>query len=244
MQNEKQLSVSSEEKAPEITKEQKTRHGVRVFLFFLTILFLILPIVTRVRVREDKTYDTKNYVALYLFTYHHLPSNYVKKTDPSISNSGVQPSDGRYIGGDVFYYSGEIRNYTDKTDLRECDLSYDENTTTRGTKRLVYSADCTEIFYTETHYGDNGDPAFVRVTVFGIQKTSNILLIVFVVLILVDGVVEFTFARKDRGLTGNLKTTVVLFLKAMVYVLLIPLYLICFLVYSAIQGVFHPEQND
>lgn len=237
MQKEETMPDAPAEKAPEIGRKQRFRRGFCVFLLFLTLLFLILPIATRVRVKESGTYTTRDYVALYLFTYHHLPGNYVLKSDPSVKDSGMQPSDGRYIGGDVFYYSGKIRNYTDKTELRECDLSYDESKTERGSKRLVYAVDCSEIFYTYTHYGQNGEPAFVRVTKFSIQKTSNVLWIIFAVLVLTECAGAVLVSRKDRSMIVDLKAAGILFLKIAFYIVFIPPFLVCYAVYSAVKAI-------
>ena len=205
---------SQQKKAPIPTKN-KIRRAILVSLLFLTVLFLILSLATRVRVREDRAYTTANEVALYLFTYKKLPSNYILKSSVSKSEQGKQPATGLYFGGDVFRNEGHIvdDNYTTKTDLRECDISYPDDPSNRGLKRLVYSADCTEIFYTWTHYGDRGEPAFVRITRFTIQKTSNVLWIFFPVIVLIESVGAILVVRKDRSFLFDLKASVMIFLK-------------------------------
>ena len=149
------------------------RRAVIVAVWIITmVVLLICTAATRTTVHENGRYHTKKEVALYLYTYKKLPSNYLLKSETE--KSGEQPEDGYYIGGDVFRYAKKITEYTEKTDLRECDLDYPENTSRRGQKRLVYAADCSEIFYTDTHYGDDGDPAFVPVKKKDINKTSDI----------------------------------------------------------------------
>ena len=129
-----------------------------------TIILFIIGLISIRNIHENKEYHSKNDVAAYLYKYDHLPYNYITKAQ---RYDGFM-DDGKYIGGDIFYYSGYITSYTDNTDLRECDISYADNT--RGAKRLVYAIDengnVLEVFYTDTHYGDNGDPAFTKITEF------------------------------------------------------------------------------
>ena len=156
------------------TLPDKTRRIVIAVLLLVCLLSCLLAIFTHHTVREGGRYNTKNDVALYLYTYKHLPYNYVTKSQ--VSNSGRQPKDGKYIGGDRFYYSGAIKEHTQNQNLRECDISYPRNTTLRGTKRLVFAVDCSEVFYTKDHYS-----TFVKVTKWKINATSNTFTIVFVV---------------------------------------------------------------
>jgi hypothetical protein len=152
----------------------KTRRIAIAVLLLICMLSCLLSIFTQNYVFENGVYTSKKDVALYLYTYKHLPYNYVTKSQ--VSNSGRQPKDGKYIGGDVFYYRDAIKKHTQNQNLRECDISYPTNTTLRGTKRLVFAADCSEVFYTKDHYS-----TFVKVTKWKINATSNVFTIVFVV---------------------------------------------------------------
>ena len=217
-------------------KMHLVRLGVCVFLLFLTLLLLILSITTRVRVKETGQYSTKNEVALYLYTYHHLPSNYVSKRDPSIKDTSVPPSDGRYFGGDVHYYKKRITEYTTKTDLRECDLSY-SSTENRGSKRLVYSTDFTEIFYTYTHYGDNGDPAFVSLSKKDIQKTSDTLKKVFIFVITFEVIIGFSIVYQDNTALDDFKESGLLFLTIVFFVIALLPFTVGYLIYFLIKTI-------
>jgi len=199
---------------------------------FLLVLFFALALFTRPSVREGHAYNTKNHVALYLFTYKTLPTNYVLKSQ--VKNYGVQPSDGKYIGGDVFYYSGRIKEYTACTDLRECDLSYPNNDVKRGLNRLVYTADCSEIYYSATHYGDKGEPAFVPVTLSSIYAVSTSFCIAFFVITAAEATVFVVFftvnkAKKAEYL-AELGTSFALAAVTYITVLLSPLILLVMLV--------------
>ncbi|MBR4336569.1 MAG: hypothetical protein IKP74_08970 [Clostridia bacterium] len=232
-------SETEEPKNELIPTKNKVRRVVLVLLLFLTVLFLILSLATRVRVKEDRAYTTKNEVALYLFTYKKLPSNYILKSSVPKSEQGRQPANGAYFGGDVFRNEGHIvdDHYTTKTDLRECDLSYPDDPSTRGLKRLVYSADCAEVFYTWTHYGDRGDPAFVKVTKWSINAPSNTFLILFIVLIVGEtGYVCFVFIKKKENEGDDIRAAGVLFLKIAFYTVLSPLILVGILIYAAIES--------
>lgn len=135
--------------------------------FYVGCAALTIASFSTTSVRESGKYHTKNTVALYLFKYYHLPSNYVTKAE--VEDSGKQPRNGRYIGGDVFEYRGAIAAKTNLTNLRECDLSYPAFTNNRGTKRLVYDVNCYEIYYTSDHYEH-----FTRVTRFSINGFATI----------------------------------------------------------------------
>ena len=179
-------------------KEKRIRLIVYAELV-LFIVLLLLTVFTRVRVSIDKEYSDKNHVALYLFEYDRLPDNYIYKAQ---RYDGFM-QDGKYIGGDTFRYEGYITSYTDNTTLRECDISYDISSNTRGTNRLVYAiddnGDVLEVFYTSTHYGEAGSPAFTKITPFGINIVSNISAIILVCI----NIFNFTIViikRKDQDI--------------------------------------------
>lgn len=146
---------------------------------FLLLLLFVFALTTRIHVKENLNYHTKNHVALYLYQYNELPPNYVLKSE--VIDDSVQPENGLYIGGDVHYYRGEITKYTINMSLRECDISYNPNESNRGLERLVYTSDCTEIFYTSDHY-----TSFSRVTMWSINSFSNISWILFIILLIFE----------------------------------------------------------
>lgn len=103
---------------------------------------------------EDGTYTSKDEVAWYLHTYGHLPDNYVTKDeaeDAGWKTRGLSLSEacpGMSIGGDRFS-NREGRLPSGK--YRECDIDYNGRGS-RGPKRLVYTTDCSRIYYTDDHY--------------------------------------------------------------------------------------------
>ena len=106
-------------------------------------------------ISEDGTYTSKEEVALYIYTYDHLPSNYITKKEAKalgwINSEGnlweVAPR--MSIGGDYFgNYEGLLPEAEDR-DYYECDIDCDG--TYRNAKRLVFSNDG-RIDYTEDHY--------------------------------------------------------------------------------------------
>ena len=106
------------------------------------------------QVDENGAYTTKQEVAFYIYTYGHLPSNFItKKEAESLGWSGgsLEPyAPGKCIGGNRFgNYEGilpekEGRQYT------ECDIDT-LGAEKRGAKRIVFSNDGL-IYYTEDHY--------------------------------------------------------------------------------------------
>ena len=103
-------------------------------------------------VDENKTYNSKDEVALYIHLYGHLPSNYITKKEAQKlgweSGSLEKYAPGKSIGGDRFgNYEGLLpkgKTYT------ECDIDT-KGKSKRGSKRIVFSNDgC--IYYTGDHY--------------------------------------------------------------------------------------------
>lgn len=102
---------------------------------------------------EDGIYDTKDEVALYLYTYHHLPSNYMtKKEARKLGWSGGalnRTVKNMCIGGDIYRnYEGALPDI--RGNYYECDIDT-INRSGRGGKRIVWSDDY-DIYYTEDHY--------------------------------------------------------------------------------------------
>ena len=104
---------------------------------------------------ESGTYTSKEEVALYIYTYDHLPSNYITKKEAKalgwINSEGNlwEVAPGMSIGGDYFgNYEGLLPEEEDR-DYYECDI--DTNGSYRGAKRIVFSNDGL-IYYTEDHY--------------------------------------------------------------------------------------------
>jgi hypothetical protein len=106
-------------------------------------------------ISEDGTYTSKEEVALYIYTYNHLPSNYITKKEAKalgwINSEGNlwEVAPGMSIGGDYFgNYEGLLPEDEDR-DYYECDIDFDG--TYRNAKRIVFSNDGL-IYYTEDHY--------------------------------------------------------------------------------------------
>ena len=103
---------------------------------------------------EDGSYTTKEDVALYIHTYGHLPSNFIKKKDAEAAGwSGgslerVLP--GMCIGGDYFgNYEGQLPKAKGRK-WTECDINT-LGARSRGAERIVFSNDGL-IYYSPDHY--------------------------------------------------------------------------------------------
>lgn len=102
---------------------------------------------------EDGEYTSKEDVALYIYTFEKLPSNFItKKEAKKLGWEGgkLEPyAPGKSIGGDRFgNYEGTLPEKKGRT-YKECDI--DTLGKKRGAKRIVYSSDGL-IYYTEDHY--------------------------------------------------------------------------------------------
>ncbi|MDE7220288.1 MAG: ribonuclease [Oscillospiraceae bacterium] len=102
-------------------------------------------------IEEDGTYNSSEDVSLYLYTFGHLPDNYITKNearDLGWSGGSVEVyAPGCAIGGDRF---GNREGVLPDGDYHECDIDT-IGESSRGAKRLVYSDDG-RIYYTEDHY--------------------------------------------------------------------------------------------
>ena len=112
------------------------------------------PAPTACPVSEDGEYDTKDEVALYIYLYGHLPSNYIKKKEAQElgwPGGSLEPyAPGKSIGGDYFgNYEGLLPKKAGRT-YTECDIGT-KGKNSRGAKRIIFSNDGL-IFYTDDHY--------------------------------------------------------------------------------------------
>ena len=151
-------------------KKIKLQEAIIWVFLVITLILLILPLALRAYVFADGEYGSARQVALYIYQYRELPSNYVAAS--AVQDSSVRPSDGKMIGGDAFAYEGAIADVTDIRDLRECDVDYGEGNG-RGTRRLVYAADGSQVWFTE-----DGD-SFTYLSPWSLNAASNALWVAF-----------------------------------------------------------------
>ena len=102
---------------------------------------------------ENGTFDTKDEVALYIYTYHHLPSNFMTKKEARKKgwSSGALHLviDGMCIGGDYYgNYEGLLPDVGE--DYYECDIDTLKSKK-RGSKRIIYTKSG-DVWYTGDHY--------------------------------------------------------------------------------------------
>jgi hypothetical protein len=103
---------------------------------------------------EDGTYTSKEDVALYIYTYGHLPGNFITKDEArklGWEGGGLEGyAPGKCIGGDRFgNYEGLLPDAPGRK-WTECDIDT-LGANSRGAKRIVFSNDGL-IYYTDDHY--------------------------------------------------------------------------------------------
>lgn len=103
---------------------------------------------------ENGSYDDRDSVALYIYTYGKLPSNYITKAEAKAlgwSGGSLEVyAPGKCIGGSKFgNYEGLLPS-ADGRQYYECDIDT-LGKDSRGAKRIVYSNDGL-IYYTDDHY--------------------------------------------------------------------------------------------
>ncbi|WP_196803063.1 ribonuclease domain-containing protein [Butyrivibrio sp. MC2013] len=104
---------------------------------------------------EAGLYDSKEDVAEYIETYHHLPDNYMTKQEArTIGWEGGALHlvvDGMCIGGDKFSnFEGLLPKKKGRV-YYECDIDTLDSES-RGPKRIIYTEDGWNIYYTADHY--------------------------------------------------------------------------------------------
>lgn len=102
-----------------------------------------------IEIAEDGLYTSKDEVALYIATYHKLPSNYMTKSEAGDIASIYTQANKASIGGDVFWNREGLLPRGDGITYTELDIDY--NGVSRGASRIVYSSGF-RIFYTSDHY--------------------------------------------------------------------------------------------
>jgi len=103
---------------------------------------------------ENGTYTSKENVALYIYQYGYLPSNFITKDEARElgweGGSVEKFLDGAAIGGDKFGNREGLLPKAKGRQYYECDIDTDGKNS-RGAKRIVFSNDGL-IYYTDDHY--------------------------------------------------------------------------------------------
>ena len=109
---------------------------------------------------ENGTYTSKDEVALYIYTYHKLPQNYITKNEAkklgwnSSKNYVGDVAKGKSIGGDRYGNREKRLPVVKDRKYIECDIDYKGKK--RNAKRIIYADDFDEsigfIYYTDDHY--------------------------------------------------------------------------------------------
>ena len=114
-----------------------------------------LPVeVSSSKLSEDGHYNSKDDVSFYIYTYNHLPENYITKKEAQAlgwTGGSLEPyAPGKSIGGDRFGNREGVLPKKSGRSYTECDIDT-LGKASRGAKRIVYSNDGL-IYYTEDHY--------------------------------------------------------------------------------------------
>lgn len=112
------------------------------------------PETTVAPIDEDGWYYSAEDVAMYLYTYGHLPSNFITKSEAKklgwSSGSVERVAPGYAIGGDVFGNREGLLPKASGRTYYECDIDTNGKSS-RGAKRIVFSDDGL-VYYTDDHY--------------------------------------------------------------------------------------------
>lgn len=111
-------------------------------------------VATEALLDKDGTYTSKDDVALYIYQYGELPSNFITKAEArKLGWEGGSVEDyapGKCIGGDFFGNYEGLLPEKDGREYTECDIDT-LGKSSRGAKRIIFSNDGL-IYYTSDHY--------------------------------------------------------------------------------------------
>lgn len=187
------------------------------------IVLLVLPFSTRKTVKEDGLYYDYKDVSLYVYKYDKLPSNFITKSQAEylFGNYYDAVDQGYNIGGDVYLYMGAITQITENQDLRESDIYPDRNAvvtnSSRGSYRLIYTLDGSDVFYTTDHYA-----TIDHVSSGEIQSTSILFSILFFVYFGNFLFFYFVLVKKEILSKEELKKDVLLIGKIIISLIVLP----------------------
>ncbi len=104
-------------------------------------------------ISENGEYTSAADVALYIYTYHSLPDNYITKNEArslgwdSEKGNLDEVAPGKSIGGDK--YGNYEKKLPEHQSYKECDVNYHGGY--RGAERLIFTEDG-DVYYTADHY--------------------------------------------------------------------------------------------
>lgn len=235
-----------------MNKKSKKRVAY-IFLIFFWMVLIIVSLVTRINVKENQNYDSRNEVALYILKYDgKLPPNYITKSqvkkqypDDYYKSAYFKAIAAGYSigGGDHDPHSSSLNTnileYTNNQNLKECDIYLNSREEivkqeNRGPNRLVYSSDGKEVFYTVDHYQN-----FIKLTKWNINIVSNIFLIIFSVysLILCLFIIK---NRKKEFFKEDIKYSLEMVFQVILAIIIIP-FMILFMI---IKKIFKIKDNN
>ncbi len=158
---EKEAAAEQTEKPAATTKKKKNKNKTTTttvtaddYITATETLAETEPLTIDVTIDRDGVYTTKDDVALYIYTYGELPSNFITKKEAQKlgwEGGSLEPyAPGCCIGGSSFgNYEGKLPEKKGRT-YTECDIDT-LGKKSRGAKRIVFSNDGL-IYYTGDHY--------------------------------------------------------------------------------------------
>ena len=140
-------------------KRFMVKYKLFVILTSILIVLMFVAFSSEKKVYRDCQYEDINDVALYLKTYHELPSNYVTKTSRNYANS-----DNLICGGDNFYYKDKYNkefnqfNLPYDVSLKEADEKREDYNfkNNRGKYRILYTANTDNVRVFTAEHPDDG----------------------------------------------------------------------------------------
>lgn len=206
----------------------KLRTAMCLFMF-LAVAFAVVSLCTWNTVREDGTYHGKEEVALYIYTYAKLPSNFVNKAEAG--NLSLTEIDGINVGGNEFQNREQLIENPDNLPMTECDIySAGYNVKNRGAERLVFFNDGSAVFYTPDHYA-----TFRLVTMWDINGTCYIFAILSVACVLGEIVVCLIVVKEKRNLGEELSLSLQIVVASTVILAFSPFVLVLLPVQAVVE---------
>ena len=175
----------------------------KLIFFILCLMALIFLISANLLdVRRQDTYESRDRIALYIFKYRKLPSNYILLDNNSPNTTKDVIADGYSFGGMQFENREGLIDNPDNNHFIEADYYPSREMASkegRGVFRLVFTEDGKKrVLYTENHYESFNELSYSK-----LKAPSRVMWILFVIpysgiIVMVIGVQTRSNRRKEE----------------------------------------------
>jgi len=168
-------------------KNKKFRNILRYIYLFSVFVLIVITIATNIGVKENKPYTDVKHIAMYIYKFEELPSNYIHK---SLLFT---------VEGEDLYLYDVFQNNEERLPVGEeyTEVYINAVKDNKGAERLVYTLG--KVYYTDDHY-----LTFDLLEKSEIQSTHNAFLITTLVIIILGSATMAIFIKKNGEISYSI----------------------------------------